>query len=144
MIFQLVNDWVVYMILNNENLGETKVEASFIFKKNSCDTYIKVSSGDKKIYFCFNNEKFDPLSLEKNKKIDLIKYLYWDVSLATSETYYLFDLTKEKVFLTRIDDNLYHFEVDIKNPDMIYSPLGENASFDNLHIDTNFSFIFEN
>ncbi len=132
------------MILNNEDLGIPIVKALYIIKKNSFDTYIEIISKDnKRINLAFKDRHFNPKSLEKNKKINLIEYIYWDVELVTNETYYLFDITKDKVFLTRLDDNLYNIEVNIKNPDMIYSPSGEKQSFNNLYINVNFAFRFE-
>ena len=132
------------MIYNDEKVEIEKVEAFFIIRKNSKDTYIKIIAKDgEHISFNFNNEEFNPQKLEKNKVIDLKKYLWWDVKLITNETYYLFDLIKDDVNLTRIDDNLFHIEVHIENPDMIYSPLSPKASFNNLIINWNFSFIYE-
>ena len=73
----------------------------------------------------------------------MIDKIYWDVSLVTPETYYLFDLSKDKVNLTRLDDNLFNLDVMIEKPNIIYCPLGENESFKNLIINTNFVFVDE-
>ena len=129
------------MIFNNEDLGEPIVKALNIVRKNSFDKYIKIEKDDKSIAFYFKDKDFNPQNLEKNSKINLIEYVHWDVTLKTKETYYLFDLTKEKVFLTRLDDNLYNIEVNIENPDMIYSPSGE--AFNNIKINVDFPFIYE-
>ena len=132
------------MICNGKDLGKETIEALFIIKKHSKYTNINISTkDDTRILLSFNDEGFDPRHLDINKKIDLIKYIYWDVTLKTKETYYLFDITEDKVFLTRLDDNLYNIEVNIDNPDMIYCPLGDNESFNNLYINCNFSFIYE-
>ena len=132
------------MICNNEELEIDKVEAYYIIRKHSSDTYIEALSKDgKSITFTFNSKEFNPKEMEKYKVYDLVDYIYWDVELVTKDTYYLFDLTKDKVELIRLDDNLYNIKVNIENPDMIYTPLGENETFNNLIIDTNFSFIYE-
>lgn len=131
------------MIYNDEKLEIEKVEAFYIIRKTSCDTYIKISSKDNNITFDFKDKNFDPRKLEFNKKINLIEYINWDVELITKETYYLFDLSKDKVYLTRLDDNQFKIEVNIEKPDMIYTPLGENKSFKNLIVNTEFSFIYE-
>ena len=132
------------MIFNDNDIGITKVEAFYILRKNSRDTYIEVSKNDDvRIMFTISDKDFDPRNLKKNVKTDLVKHIYWDVTLKTKETYYLFDLTKDKVFLTRLEDNLFKLEVNITNPDMIYSPLADDATFKNLIINTEFSFIYE-
>ena len=81
------------------------------------------------------------LNLLTNEKIDLIKHIFWDITLKTNDTYYLFDITKDKVYLTRLEDNKFRLEVNIDNPDMIYCP--KNESFKNLTIDVEFSFVYE-
>ncbi len=131
------------MIYNDEKYEISKVEAHYILRKNSHDTYIEIFSNDISIVFAFDSfnpkeKDFSPFKLEKNERISLINHIFWDVTLVTKETYYLFDLTKDKIYLTRLDDNLFKLEVDIEKPDMIYCPLGK--SFKNLKIDTNFSF----
>jgi hypothetical protein len=128
------------MIFNDEDLGKPIVNAFYIIKKNSTNKCIEVSSDDIRIRFSFNREEFNPLEIEKNKKINLRDYIYWDVTLFTKETYYLFDLTKDNITLTRLDDNLFNIDVKIENPDMIYCPLGEKEKFNNLYINANFAF----
>jgi len=126
------------MIYNDENIGIREVVA-YINK------YIKIISldGEKKLYLNLNREKHNFNNLPINESINLIEHLYWDTSLQTNETYYLFDITKEKINLTKLNDNIFRIEVDIKNPDMIYCPLGEKETFHNLKIDAEFSFVFE-
>ena len=123
------------MIYNDENIEIGFFEANY-------DYWIKIVSADlnKEIIFGFNSNKYDFNNLEINQTINLIDYLYWDTTLKTEETYYLFDITKDKVLLTKIDNNKFRLEVDIENPDMIYSPLGENATFKNIKINIVFSF----
>ena len=129
------------MIYNDTEIGLEKVDAFYITRKHSANTYIEMFfKTGMHIAFTFNNKEFDPRMLEKNKIINLIEYIHWDVTLVTNETYYLFDLTKDIVNLTRIDDNLFNIKVNIKDPDIIYSPSNEN--FKNLIIDLNFSFIY--
>lgn len=126
------------MIFNDKTIELGTIEANYEY-------WIVVQSKDKKIKICFgfNREKYDFRKMKINDKIDLIKYLYWDTSLEVGDTYYLFDLSKEKVILTKMADNKYRLEVNIENPDMIYSPLGDNASFKNLIIDTELSFNYD-
>lgn len=131
------------MIYNDEKIDIAKVNAVYIIRQNSRDTYIEIISKDeKRITFSFNTIEFNPKKLEKNKKFNLIEYIYWDVKLITNDTYYLFDLSKEKIYLTRLDDNLFKIEVHIENPDMIHSSDHESPTFNNLLIDTSFSFSF--
>ena len=130
------------MIYNDEELNNIEVEAVYIINKHSRDTYIEIKSNDKIITLNFN-DSFNPKKLELNKKVNLIDYINWDVELKTKETYYLFDISKDKVFLTRTRDNKYKIEINIEKPDMIYSPLGNNATFDNLIINMYFSFKYE-
>lgn len=122
------------MIFNNETLEIKNITAQI-------NDYIEIVSKDDQIIFnlSFNQEEFDVNNLELNTKTNIIKYLYWDVTIETKETYYLFDLTKDKVYLTKLDNNKYQIDIDIENPDMIYCPL--NKSFDNLKITSEFSFI---
>lgn len=134
---------VISMIYNDLTIEIDKIEAFYIIKKNYYDTYISIKTIDNKsILFTFK-DNFNPHDMIINEKIDLVKYIYWDITLKTNDTFYLFDITKDKVFLTRLDDNKYRLEVSIKNPDMIYCPLGDNESFNNLSIDVTLSFTYE-
>ena len=131
------------MIFNDINVEIDKIEAFYIIRKNYYDTYISIKSKDNKsIVFTFKDD-FNPKDMILNEKIDLVKQIYWDITFKTNDTFYLFDITKDKVFLTRLDDNKYRLEVNVKNPDMIYCPLGDNESFNNLSIDVTLSFIYE-
>lgn len=125
------------MIYNNENLGLGEVEAFY-------NNYLKVSSedGKKSLHLSFNSNELGLDKIEYNKKENIRKYLYWDNTFETEETYYLFDTTKDEIYLTKIEENKYRLEVNIENPDMIYCPLGNNASFNNLKIDVEFSFTY--
>lgn len=127
------------MVYNNEYLEIGKIEAHYNY-------LIEISSlnGNVTLYLGFNTENYNFKEMPINEKMDIIKYLYWDTTLKTEETYYLFDLYKDKVYLTRLDDNKFRIEVDIENPDMIYCPLGENEKFDNLKIEAEFYFIYKN
>ena len=119
------------MIYNDE-----KIEIKNVIANNE---FIEIIfDEDKSIVFNFNNKKFNLNDLEKNIEIDLIKKIYWDIELVTKETYYLFDITKEKVSLTKLNDNLFNLEVIIKNPNMIYSPIGKGATFKNFLINVHF------
>ena len=132
------------MICNSKDLGKETVKAFFVIKKHSKDTNIDVSSKDgTKILLSFNEEDFDPRKLKLNKKTNIIKYIYWDVTLKTKETFYLFDITKDKVYLTRLDENLYYIEIDIDNPNIIHCPLGDKKTFNNLYINCIFAFKYE-
>ena len=131
------------MILDGKDIGIKNIEAYYIIKKNSSDKYIKVISNDNKSISFIICDDFDPRNIEIMKSVDLIKHIFWDVELVTNESYYLFDITKDKVNLTRINDNLYKLEVNIDKPEMIYSPLGQTATFDCLIINTNIFFKYE-
>ena len=130
------------MIFNDHSIEIDKVEAFYIIRKHSFDTYIKVIAKDNtSISFTFNKNDFSPKNFKINEKIDLIKHIFWDITLKTNDTYYLFDISKDKVYLTRLEDNKFRLEVKIENPDMIYCP--KNESFKNLTIDVEFSFVYE-
>ena len=131
------------MILDGKDIGIKEIEAYYIIRKNSIDKYIKVISNDNKSISFTIFDDFDPRDMEKGKCVSLIEHIFWDVDLVTNESYYLFDITKDKVNLTRIDDNLYKLEVNIDKPDMIYSPLGETATFNSLVITADISFKYE-
>ena len=132
------------MIFNDEKIEIEKVEAFYIIRKNSSDTYIRViSKKGQSIDFTFSDEELDPRLLEMNKTVNLVPHLFWDVTLYTNETLYLFDLTKDKVELTKLGENLFKIEVNIDNPNMIYSPLSRDATFKNLLIEASFSFVYE-
>ena len=122
------------MTFNDENI-DINVEANY-------NDYIKIFSkdGKKEIYFNFNQKQLDLKNMTINEKLDIVKYLNWDTSIQTEKTYYLFDLSKDKIYLTKIDENKYMLDVDIENPDMIYCPLGSNESFKKLKINAELSF----
>ena len=128
------------MIFNNEEIEVLKVEAFFNKSKKYINIFLKDGIS---ISLNFKNTDFNPKNLELNKKVNLNDYIYWDTSLKTKESYYLFDISKDVVNLTRLEDNLYSIEIDIEKPDMIYTPLGDNISFNNLKINTDFSFNYD-
>lgn len=128
------------MIFNDKEVEIKKIVAI----SNLKETSIKIIfDNEKNILFTVSDKSFDVKNIEKNKTISLIDKIYWDVSLVTPETYYLFDLSKDKVNLTRLDDNLFKLDVMVEKPNIIYCPLGENESFKNLIINTNFVFVDE-
>ena len=127
----------------NDKEYDIDINAYFIIRKNSRDTYIEVTSKDgKSINLVFNYDEFDPKKLEINKVIDIKKNIYWDVDFETSGIKYVFDITKDIVNLTRLDDNLFKLEVKVENPDMIFST-PRDEKFKNLIISKNFSFTYE-
>ena len=121
------------MFYNNEDIGTSKIEAYY---KN----IIEITSLDETItlYLGFNTKEYDVMKMELNKRINIIEYLYWDVSLKVREGRHLFDITDNKVYLTRLDENKFRLEVDIDNPDMIDSNVDE--IFNGLKVDAEFSF----
>ena len=121
------------MFYNNEDIGISKIEAYY---KN----IIEITSLDENItlYLGFNTKEYDFMKMEFNKRINIIEYLYWDVSLKVREGRHLFDITDNKVYLTRLDENKFRLEVDIDSPDMIDSNVDEN--FNRLKVDAEFSF----
>lgn len=129
------------MIFNDEKFDLEEIKGQFIINKNSSETNIEVKCKDFSIVFTFNDDEFDPRKLELNKKVDIKKSIYWDVDIVYKDIVYVFDLTKDIINLTRLDDNLFHLEVKIENPDMIYSIPRDN-SFRNLIIEEDFSFIY--
>ena len=119
------------MIFNNVEMNIKEVLANQYF--------IEVTSDDISIILGFNQEKLDLKSLNINETIDLNKYIYWDVSIKYKDDNLLFDISKDIVELTRIEDNKYKLYIDINNPDMIIP----KPSFDNLKIDTTISFDYD-
>lgn len=125
------------MIYNDESIEIGLVEAIY-------GDWISIKSTDnkKEIVFNFNKKKFNFNDIDIGKTLDLKKYLNWDVGLKINETTYLFDLSKDKVILTKIDDNKFILNVDVVNPDMIYiyNPI-ENKTFKNLKINIEIFFV---
>ena len=131
------------MIYNNKDLGKEKINAYYVIRKHSRDTYIEIVGKDNiKISF-YLSEKFDLNNIKINDKVSLIDYIFFDNALVTKNNRYTFNIEKEVVNLTKLEDNLYNIEVKIDKPDMVYSSPNENKSFDNLYINANFKFIFE-
>lgn len=127
----------MYIIVYNNRILEIDKITAYL------NDYIEITSKNEivTINLSFNSEEFDVNNMEINKKTNIVKYLYWDTTLNTKETYYLFDISKDKVYLTKLDNYKYQIEIDIENPDMIYCPLGENESFNNFKVVADFSFI---
>ncbi len=133
----------MYLVFNNININVNKIDANYIVRKNSSDTFIGIYfDDDKHIVFTFSDE-LDPRDMKIGDTIDLKKHIYWDVEVITKDTYYLFDLSKEIINLKRIDDNIFNIDIRIENPDMIYTPDTINKGFNNLIINFNFSFNYE-
>lgn len=123
------------MIYNNENIEIGFVKAIY----NDCIN-IKSIDNKKEIILNFNKNNYDFNSINIGQTIDFKKYLCSDTTLKINKTSYLFDLTKDKIFITKIDDNKFKLFVDITNPDIIfiYNPV-ENEIFKNLKIDIEIS-----
>ena len=119
------------MVFNNINININKIDANYVVRRNSSDTFICIYfDDDKHIVFTFSDE-LDPKDMKIGETIDLKKHIYWDVELVTKDTYYLFDLTKDIINLKRVDDNIFNIDVIIENPDMIYTPDTINNGFNN-------------
>lgn len=116
-----------------------------LIKKNTNNRYIEIISKRKnyRIVLSFKKDAFSPMNMTSNQKIDLVRYINWDVELETNKRYYLFDISKEKVILTKKSDNVFNIQINVENPDMIYSSFGEKATFNKLLINTDFSFSYE-
>jgi hypothetical protein len=119
------------MIFNNVEMNIKEVLAN--------QYSIEINSDNLSIFLNFNREKIDLKSITINETIDLNKYINWDVSIKYKDDNLLFDISKDIVELTRIEDNKYKLFIDINNPDMIIP----KPSFDNLKIDTTFSFDYD-
>lgn len=124
------------MFYNNEDIGISKIDAYYkkIIEITSLDEDVTLILG-------FNTEEYDVMNMELNKRTNIVEYLYWDVSLKVKDGRHLFDITENKIYLTRLEDNKFRLEVDIENPDMIDSTVEEG--FINLKLDTIFSFVFD-
>ena len=123
------------MIFNGEDIGIGNVEATYLI-----DMVIPSKDNLVKLFLGFNPKKYEFKEMPLNERIDVVEYLYWDVSLSVNGVSILFDISKDKVFVTRLEDNRFRIEIDVENPDIIYCYEG-NESFTNLKIDTEFSFM---
>lgn len=121
------------MFYNNEDIGISKIDAYYknIIEITSLDEDVTLILG-------FNTEEYDVMNMELNKRTNIVEYLYWDVSLKVKDGRHLFDITENKIYLTRLEDNKFRLEVDIENPDMIDSNVDE--IFNSLKVDAEFSF----
>ncbi len=134
------------MIFNDEKKEILKVEAYYIIRKNSSDTYISITSKEgQSIDFTFKDEEINPQLLEMNKPVSIIPHIFQDVNVIINNSHYFFDIDKDKdiVELTRLDDNLFRINVFINEPFIINSPISKKEIFKNMKIDTNFSFKYE-
>ena len=123
------------MIFNGEDIGIGNVEATYLI-----DMVIPSKDNLVKLFLGFNPQKYEFKEMSLNERIDIIEYLYWDVSLGVNGVSILFDISKDKVFVTRLEDNRFRIEIDVENPDIIYCYEGSEP-FTNLKIDTEFSFM---
>ena len=118
------------MIFNDITYPITNVEANYKY-------FIKIKSNeDISIVFSFNLKELDYDSLKLNETINFIPYIHWDITLVTKEENYLFDISNNKVELTKLDKNKYELKVDVKNPNMIIP----GNTFDNFSFKTEFEF----
>ena len=129
------------MIINGNKIKDNYVKASYIIRKNSSDKSIEVYADDTFVSFNFKDD-FDPRSMDLKDTINLKDHINWDVSLEHIDTSYIFDISKDLIELTRLEDNKYTLKVSVTNPDMICS-YPEGKSFDDLSIDVFFSFVYE-
>ena len=118
------------MIFNDITYPITNVEANYKY-------FIKIKSNeDISIVFSFNLKELDYDSLKLNETINFIPYIHWDITLVTKEEKYLFDISNNKVELTKLDKNKYELKVEVKNPNMIIP----GNTFDNFSFKTEFEF----
>ena len=118
------------MIFNDITYPITNVEANYKY-------FIKIKSNeDISIVFSFNLKELDYDSLKLNETINFIPYIHWDITLITKEEKYLFDISNNKVELTKLDKNKYELKVEVKNPNMIIP----GNTFDNFSFKTEFEF----
>ena len=121
------------MNFNNKEYPITYVEANYNY-------FITIKSNDDiSISFGFNLKKLDINSIKLNETINLIPYIHWDITLVTKEDKYVFDISNNKVELTKLDDNKYELYVDVKDPDMIIP----GNTFDNFSLKAELSFEFD-
>ena len=78
-----------------------------------------------------------------NDTINLVKHVYWDISLENESKIYVFDIYKDKIELTRLSEDDYRLKVHVENPDMFYTIPEGLESFKSLDINTKFSFVYE-
>lgn len=118
------------MIFNDITYPITNVEANYKY-------FIKIKSNeDISIVFSFNLKELDYDSLKLNETINFIPYIHWDITLVTKEEKYLFDISNNKVELTKLDKNKYELKVEVKKPNMIIP----GNKFDNFSFKTEFEF----
>ena len=128
------------MFFNGEEIKIKNIDATIRDIYNGDFTIHVVGEKEIEVEFCSNSKVIDPRTLKVNERVNILNNIYWDISIKTEDSYYLFDITKDSVYLTRLEDNKYRLEVNVVNPDMIYTPLGEDVAFDSFTIDTTFTF----
>lgn len=121
------------MIFNDKEYPITNVEANYNY-------FIEIKSNDDiSIAFSFNLKEFDYDSMEINETVNFIPYIHWDITLVTKEENYVFDISNNKVELTKLDNNKYELNVEVTNPDMIIP----GNSFNNFSLKVPFSFNYD-
>lgn len=123
------------MNINNEYFEITKTNAYYGYS-------IEIISKDKKFILNFNNEELILDKMELNKTIDLKKYIYFDAYFLDGKMNYCFDIADNKVDLTKIGDNLYKLDVDVKDIDEIVS-YDTDYKLKTIKINTDISFEFD-
>ena len=121
------------MIFNDKEYPITNVEANYNY-------FIEIKSNDDiSIAFSFNLKEFDYDSMKINETVNFIPYIHWDITLVTKEENYVFDISNNKVELTKLDNNKYELNVEVTNPDMIIP----GNSFNNFSLKVPFSFNYD-
>ena len=130
------------MNIDGKNIKNVFIKASYIKRKNSSNTSIDVYGEYTFISFWIMDE-FDPRNMKINDTINLVKHVYWDISLENESKIYDFDIYKDKVELTRLSEDDYRLKVHVENPDMFYTIPEGLEPFKSLDINTTFSFVYE-
>lgn len=110
-----------------------------IAKADHNEIFISTKDNKKRAHIAFSGYKtpsYDINAMPINKRTDITKYIYWDISLTLNDTYIIFDISKDHVYLTRINEKEYKLEIIVVDPDIIYSP--QNKTFKTLNIDVKF------
>lgn len=120
------------MIFNDIDVGVSKI----LVNKN----YLEVTSKDNNIKFYLSfNDKMDKVNIKDN--INISDFVYFDATLIVGNNKCVFDISDFEIMIKEIDNNLYHLEICIVKPYIMFFRPNDVFTFNSLVINTNFSFI---
>ena len=123
------------MIFNNKEYEIDRIDTD----NENIEIYSK--DNEVSLYLIGNPNEYNKIKeLPFNERTNVNELFCWDSEVDYNNMSYVFDMSKDDVYITRLNDNKYLLEINIEKPDMIVAyennKAVEEKSFDNFRVST--------